>query len=212
MKVRHEGVTYRLVIYTIRRHQLIIRTKTRIYVEHVTPCSWPPALPSVCPLCCQPPAGFSSKCILRGIRVSDQRYRRFTTLLTSTDATDYCSSALALGGPKVTLDRSVAIGLNSASESPAPGSSGSMVKDLTDIIGFLSPPNASGLSIYNCISGFADGGPREDSTLDVAQLKAINQAIDVIKRDILAFEEAFNEKILLVRAAYCIIVLFIFII
>ena len=95
-----------------------------------------------------------------------------------------CSSALTPGGPKSTMDKAIGIGLTVASAIPGP--IGAVAKGLTSIISFISDKSVSGRSIYNCISGYVEAAI--DSKLDAAELKGINNWIDIIKGDIGDFQ------------------------
>ena len=95
-----------------------------------------------------------------------------------------CSSALTPGGPKSTMDKAIGIGLTAASAIPGP--IGGVAKGLTSILGFFADKSVSGRSIYNCISGYVEAAI--DSKLDKAELQNINVKIDIIKNDIINFQ------------------------
>ena len=95
-----------------------------------------------------------------------------------------CSSALTPGGPKSTMDKAIGIGLTAASSIPGPISS--VAKGLTSILGFVADKSISGRSIYNCISGYVEAAI--DSKLDAAELQDINVKMDIIKSDIVNFQ------------------------
>ena len=95
-----------------------------------------------------------------------------------------CSSALTPGGPKSTMDKVINLGLTAASAIPGP--IGVVAKGLSSIMGFVADKSVSGRSIYNCISGYVEAAI--DSKLDQAELHGINVKIDIIKRDIVNFQ------------------------
>ena len=96
------------------------------------------------------------------------------------------------GGPGFIIDEVLKIGLKAWNNTLGAGSIGSMAEDLANIIGFVAAPNNVGISIYDCIGGYAEGGG--DSKLDAATLRtSIGQKVVAIKTDIDDFLDWYNK-------------------